>query len=158
MFCSLLAKTGFREGPSPLLLSQAAGVSAAMCPFRLTRRSRVDSGEGAQAPEFFGKLLCNGLAIFSGRKLAIICHDFPLLSPQSLHSAAGKTESPRREAILSWAHLVGSWRARMETFPAWSSHCLFSTFPQTHTYPSHSCSVSLHMQNHSLTPDFRDLK
>ena len=37
-----------------------------------------------------------------GRKLAITCHHFSLLSPQGPHSAAGKTEPLRREA----GHLI----------------------------------------------------
>lgn len=46
----------------------------------------------------------------------------------------------------------------MEAFLAWSSHSPSSTFPLTDSYPSHSCSISCHTQNHRLALDFTDLK
>lgn len=65
-FCSLLAKTGPREGPSPQFMSQAAGVPAVVSPSCLTK-SKAGSrgwslGTRLRPLSFLGKLLWDGPA------------------------------------------------------------------------------------------------
>ena len=95
-FCSLLAKTGSREGPSPQFMSQAAGV-----PLDLTKSKAGSRGWSlGRRPgplRFLGKLLWDGPKEGENYQ-SIHTMNFPFCYHRAPHSAAGKTEPPRREA------------------------------------------------------------